>query len=119
MLYVLLLLIDLADIPIIASWVHNDGAWYASPSTTDNATVLASFATFIVDLSNSSLERFLALYPLSDFETRVQPGEQATPQYYRAAQINRDVWFTCPVLDFTWQYVKRGGPGSANVRLMS
>lgn len=30
-------------------------------------------------------------------------------EYYRAAQINRDICFTCPVLDFAWQYVKNGG----------
>jgi hypothetical protein len=30
-------------------------------------------------------------------------------EYYRAGQINRDIWFICPVLDFAWQYVKNGG----------
>ena len=23
--------------------------------------------------------------------------------------MNRDIWFTCPVIDFTWQYTRHGG----------
>lgn len=38
-----------------------------------------------------------------------------SPQYYRAAQLNRDFWFTCPVLDFAWQYRKQSS--SAEARL--
>ena len=102
------------DIPIIASWVANDIAWYASPSTVDDASVLASFSTFIVGLSKATLEKFLSFYPVSDFEHEVQPDDIVTAQYYRAARINRDVWFTCPVIDFTWQHAKEG---STNTRL--
>ncbi|KAL6720891.1 hypothetical protein ACLMJK_002816 [Lecanora helva] len=101
-------------IPIIASWVANDGAWYAQPSLTDDASVLASFQTFILGLSKASLDRILSLYPLSDFTHLVRPNEEATAQYYRAAQISRDLWFTCPVIDFTWQYKRYG---TSNVRL--
>jgi len=104
-----------SGIPIIGSWVANDGAWYAQPTIKDDASVLASFQTFILGLSQSSLQRILALYPVSDFTHLVRPSEQATAQYYRAAQINRDLWFTCPVIDFTWQYTRFGG--SNNIRL--
>lgn len=76
--------------------------------------MLATFQTYILGLSKSSLQRILTLYPLSDFESLVRPGEDATAQYYRAAQINRDICFTCPVIDFTWQYTRHGAP---NIRL--
>lgn len=76
--------------------------------------MLATFQTYILGLSKSSLQRILTLYPLSDFETLVRPDVDATAQYYRAAQINRDIWFTCPVIDFTWQYTRHGAP---NIRL--
>lgn len=33
-------------------------------------------------------------------------GLSVSPQYYRAAQLNRELWFTCPVLDFAWKYGK-------------
>lgn len=93
-----------ADIPMIASWVTNDGAWYAQPTVTSDAAVLASFEQYIVGLSTPSLERLLSLYPESDFKFLVRPGERATSQYYRAAQMNRDIWFTCPVIDFSYRY---------------
>ena len=52
----------------------------------------------------------------------VPAGSGLSPQYYRAAQINRDMWFTCPVIDFTWHYARQhGGRGPslppAEVRL--
>ena len=96
-------------IPIIGSWVANDGAWYAQPSTSDDESVLASFQTFVLGLSQRSLDQILSLYPPSDFAHLVRPSDRVTAQYYRAAQINRDLWFTCPVIDFTWQYTRYGG----------
>ena len=92
------------DIPLIASWVTNDGAWYAQPTITSDASVVASFQKYVIGLSPSSLDRLLALYPQSDFTHLVHPGEKATSQYYRAAQMNRDIWFSCPVLEFTYRY---------------
>ena len=105
-----------AGIPLIGSWSTNDGAWYAQPSITEDAEVLASFETFILGFSKASLQRILALYPLADFQRLVRPNESATAQYYRAAQMNRDLWFTCPVIDFTWQYARHG---ASKVRLFN
>lgn len=73
---------------------------------TTDASVLGSIQKFVLGLSQSSSQRLLSLYPVADFTRLVREGEQATVQYYRAAQINRDILFTCPVIDFTWQYAK-------------
>ncbi|KAJ5280742.1 alpha/beta-hydrolase [Penicillium angulare] len=101
-------------IPIIISWVTNDGAWYAPPSTASDEDVLNSFGLWIYNLSKETNAKLLELYPVSAFEHMAGPGveDSVSPQYYRAAQMNRDIWFTCPVLDFAWQYVKRGGVGA-------
>ena len=106
-------------VPVIASWVTNDGAWYASPTTASDDEVLGSFGLWLFNLSQDTKSKLLELYPLSDFEHMVRPGydHPISAQYYRAAQLNRDIWFTCPVLDFAWQYVKKGGPKSSNFRL--
>ncbi|KAJ5173918.1 Carboxylesterase type B [Penicillium coprophilum] len=106
-------------IPLIASWVTNDGAWYALPTTATDDEVLGSFGLWLHKLSTPTKEKLLHLYPLEDFEHMIRPEHegQLSPQYYRAAQLNRDIWFTCPVLDFTWQYVKNGGVGASQVRL--
>lgn len=94
----------ITDIPLIASCTTNDGAWYAQPTTKSDASVLASFQQYVLGLSPASFETLLALYPESDFSHLVRPGKKATSQYYRAAQMNRDILFTCPVIDFAYHY---------------
>ncbi|KAI9368166.1 Alpha/Beta hydrolase protein [Aspergillus egyptiacus] len=105
-------------IPLIASWVTNDGAWYAAPTTATDDEVLRSFGLWL-QLSEPTKKNLLQLYPLEGFQHMVKPEHEGriSPQYYRAAQMNRDIWFTCPVLDFTWQYVKTGGTDASQVRL--
>lgn len=100
------------DIPVVASWVTNDGAWYAPPTTATDDDVLSSFTLWLT-LSPSTNRKLLELYPVWDFE-QVAQGQGVSPQYYRAAQINRDLWFACPVLDFAWQY---GRHNAHNIRL--
>jgi carboxylesterase type B len=106
-------------IPIIASWTTNDGAWYPPPTTSTDEEVLASFTLWLIGLSEATKQRLLELYPLEDFENMVRPDYDGdiSPQYYRAAQLSRDLWFTCPVLDFAWQYLKHGGVETSQVRL--
>ena len=109
-------------IPIIASWVANEGAWYAAPTTSTDDEVLASFGLWLTGLTELTKRKLLELYPVDDFAAMVRPDYDGpmpvSPQYYRAAQINRDFWFTCPALDFTWQYIRNGGVGaSSKVRL--
>ncbi|KAL4779979.1 Alpha/Beta hydrolase protein [Aspergillus varians] len=106
-------------IRLVASWVANDGAWYAPPSTSTDEGVLGSFGLWLHNLSESTKKKLLELYPLNDFVhmVRAEHDGPISPQYYRAAQMNRDIWFTCPVLDFTWQYVQHGGVDASQVRL--
>ncbi|KAK1146370.1 hypothetical protein N8T08_003157 [Aspergillus melleus] len=106
-------------IPVISSWVTNDGAWYASPLTSTDEDVLGSFGLWLFNLSNSTKQRLLELYPSENFEhmARNESDGPVSAQYYRAAQMNRDIWFTCPVLDFAWQYVKNGGVEPSQVRV--
>lgn len=106
-------------IPIITSWVTNDGAWYASPATATDEEVLATLSPWLFNHSPSTKAKLLQLYPLADFASMVRPDYDGpiSPQYYRAAQINRDLWFTCPVIDFAWQYAKHGNENSSHIWL--
>ncbi|KAK6199659.1 hypothetical protein LQW54_010043 [Pestalotiopsis sp. IQ-011] len=79
--------------------------------------VLSSFGLWLTELSDTTKQRLLELYPLEDLQSMVQENEPISPQYYRAAQLNRDLWFTYPVLDFSWQYVKHGGVKPSQVHL--
>ena len=96
------------NIPIIGSWTTNDGAWYVPRDLADDDSVIATISGVVLGLSNPSKSRLLALYPASDFEHLVRPDESATVHYYQAAQMHRDFRYTCPVIDFTWQYARSG-----------
>ena len=76
--------------------------------------VRASLRQFIRELSSQSIEKLLALYQPHEFEHLINPSLPATTQYYRAAQIHRDLWFTCPALDFTHHYNNQRGVGSSS-----
>ncbi|KAI0837780.1 alpha/beta-hydrolase [Hypoxylon sp. FL0890] len=106
-------------VPAIASWVSNEGAWYASPTTSTDEEVLGTFGLWLTGHSEATKAKLLELYPLKDFEGMVRSDYDGpiSAQYYRAAQMNKDLWFTCPVLDFAWQYVKNGGAAASQMRL--
>ncbi|KAI1384570.1 lipase [Hypoxylon trugodes] len=106
-------------IPIIASWVSNDGAWYAAPTISTDQEVLDTFGLWLYALSEPTKARLLELYPIEDFEgmVRLDYDGSISPQYYRAAQLNRDLWFTCPILEFAWQYVRNGGVEKSHMHL--
>nr|AIF75063.1 carboxylesterase [Daldinia eschscholtzii] len=106
-------------IPVIASWVSNEGAWFAPPTTSTDEDVLNSFGLWLTGHSKSTKSKLLELYPIEDFEGMVRPdsGGPISPQYYRAAQIVKDLLFSCPVLDFAWQYVKNGGAEVLQMRI--
>ncbi|CAD6568064.1 MAG: hypothetical protein CYPHOPRED_002311 [Cyphobasidiales sp. Tagirdzhanova-0007] len=102
------------DVPLIAAWVRNDGSWYAPPTIDNDEAIVQSITAFVSGLSKKSLDRFLELYPASDFEHLVTTEPMVTSHYWRAAQIHRDLWFACPTIDFTWQYARHS---SAVIRL--
>ncbi|KAI0014604.1 lipase [Xylariomycetidae sp. FL0641] len=103
---------------ILGSWDANDGAWYASPATaSDDDGVLATVGRWLPGLSPATRRQLLALYPPSDFVRYGGGGHGLSPQYHRAAQLSRDLWFACPVVDMAWQYARRGGD-RGQVRLL-
>ena len=67
-----------------------------------------------MNFTQPTLSRFLSHYPRDPFIHLSPPSSPVSVDYYRAAQINRDMWFTCPVIDFTWHFHKHG---QTNVRV--
>ncbi|OJJ95310.1 hypothetical protein ASPACDRAFT_55331 [Aspergillus aculeatus ATCC 16872] len=103
------------NIPIVASWVIDDGAWYASPQTATDEDVLGSFGLWLHGLFQSTKEKLLRLYPVEYFNHMVRPNYHSgmSPQYFLTAQMSRDIWFACPVLDLSWQYAQTGGSNAS------
>jgi len=92
-------------IPLIASYATNDGAWYAPSSLESDKDVITTFARRMHNLSPKSIKKLMELYSQEEFEHMVTPeqrGKSMSAQYYRAAQMNRDLLFVCPVIDFAF-----------------
>ncbi|KAF2207847.1 hypothetical protein CERZMDRAFT_115003 [Cercospora zeae-maydis SCOH1-5] len=92
----------LASIDLIVGWTQNDPTEYLVESLDDNATARSFMEACLPALSSSNVDLALSLYPLSDFQDRHAPdGSIAiTAENYRAAQIWRDVLFTCSAVHF-------------------
>ena len=92
------------NIPIIQGWNENDGSLYTPAYITDEAGVLGFLKALGPGLTNASLHTALQLYPVTDFVA----SATKSAQWFRAAQLIRDIVFTCPAIRFAEATVKRG-----------
>jgi carboxylesterase type B len=76
--------------PVIIGWTNNDATLF----TPSNLTTEEFLSVFYPDLNQTSIERILDLYPTNDFVANIDAGLSA--EFYRSAQIFRDILFVCP-----------------------
>ena len=96
---------------IMGSWNTDDGTRHVPLTVSTDADVFATLHPFLPSVSNATQSELLKLYPISDVEQLHRRGieDLVSPQYHRAARINRDLRVTCPLLDFTFHYAKQCG----------
>jgi carboxylesterase type B len=89
------------NIDLISGWCENDGSLFvtATVNLTTDKELLSYFKSTYPGLTKLSLQQMLLLYPVSSFSSDVTGTP--TSQYFRAAQIDRDIHFTCPALLMT------------------
>lgn len=89
---------------MILGWNEDDGSLFV-PTTnfTTESAVIAYVRTEWPGLTNKNITEILNLYPSSDFQSMVE-----SPQFFRAARVFRDIKFTCPQIDFSYQVAKHG-----------
>ncbi|KAL0566420.1 hypothetical protein V5O48_015598 [Marasmius crinis-equi] len=92
-------------VPVIIGWTAQDATFFthfdiATPSDTRDFIHL-----FFPDLTNTTLSTLLSLYPSSDFAP--DPAANLTTEFYRSAQIFRDILFTCPSFLFGHAMAKK------------
>lgn len=97
------------DIPLLLTSTTNDGAWFAPPNLPNPSSALKTLLNPLPYLSPSSIKKLEILYPETEFSHLAT--QNVTASYHVAAQVNRDVWFTCPVLDFAQKYHSRHAAG--------
>ncbi|KAJ8092660.1 hypothetical protein PM082_006988 [Marasmius tenuissimus] len=92
-------------IPVIVGWTDRDAAPFthsdiASPSDTRNFIHL-----FFPGLTDNTLTTLLSLYPNTNFAPA--PAANLSTEFYRAAEIFRDIIFTCPSFLFGYAMAQK------------
>lgn len=82
------------QIPFIAGWTKDDAAPFTSTEIKTAADTLAYISNIYTALKPTTLTSILALYPVSDFVAN--PTAALSAEFYRTAQIFRDILLTCP-----------------------
>ena len=84
--------------PLIIGWEENDGTLFINPTISTPANTKAFVTLYFPYLTSSTLSTLLDLYPSTDFEANVAASRSA--EFYRSAEIVRDILFVCPSLLF-------------------
>lgn len=85
---------NFTHMPVIAGWTKDDAAPFTSTSITLPNETRAMFEEYYTGLSSTTLDTLLSLYPVSDFAANEEAG--LSQEFYRSAQIFRDILLTCP-----------------------
>ncbi|CAK1362508.1 unnamed protein product [Cercospora beticola] len=89
----------MADVALILGWTAQDGVPFA---TGNNITAQEFMRHYLPALEPPTVDKVLELYPASDFRPSYRPNGtiSLSVEDYRAAQVMRDVAFTCSAVDF-------------------
>ncbi|QDS72822.1 hypothetical protein FKW77_006783 [Venturia effusa] len=82
------------QIPFIAGWTKDDAAPFTKTSIQTANDTLAFISNIYTALTPATLTALLDLYPVTDFTANPTAGLSA--EFYRSAQIFRDILLTCP-----------------------
>ncbi|ESZ90678.1 hypothetical protein SBOR_8940 [Sclerotinia borealis F-4128] len=88
-----------AKVPLMAGWMEDDATFFTF-TTIETATDTKDFISlYYKDLNTTTLTDLLDLYPISEFPAN--PSANLSAEFYRSAQILRDILLTCPSVIFT------------------
>ncbi|CAG8979245.1 hypothetical protein HYALB_00013313, partial [Hymenoscyphus albidus] len=83
-------------IPLMAGWVEDDATLFTEFSVQTPNDTQAYIRTIFPFLHETTLLNLLSLYPVSEFPAN--PDASLSAEFYRTAQIFRDVLFVCPAV---------------------
>ena len=95
-----------SNVSLIQGWNHNDGSIFTSTAITNETAVLEFIHFEWNGISTPSLTQLLAQYPITDFAPL--PASNTSAYFFQAAQIFRDLTFTCPAIRFAQATARKG-----------
>lgn len=85
---------NFTQVPFIAGWTKDDAAPFTNITIQTAADTSAFISNMYTALTPDTLSTLLSLYPVSDFTAN--PTANLSAEFYRSAEIFRDVLLTCP-----------------------
>lgn len=90
---------------MMTGWMENDATLFTNPAITTANDTRAFFELYYTGLNSSILTSLLDLYPVSDFSDNEAANLSA--EFYRSAEIFRDILLTCPSIYFASAMAKK------------
>ncbi|MCJ1392193.1 hypothetical protein MMC18_005060 [Xylographa bjoerkii] len=94
------------NVSLIQGWNHDDGSIFTQMNISNEAAVQEFIQSQWNHISTSSLAQLLAQYPITEFAPL--PASNTSAYYFQAAQIFRDITFTCPGFRFAQATAEKG-----------
>lgn len=87
-----------ARMPVVVGWTRDDAALFTPGGIETDGDSREFVGSYYPFLSEANLETLMGLYPVSDFAADAAANLSA--EFYRSAEIFRDVLLTCPSFYF-------------------
>ncbi|OJJ42619.1 hypothetical protein ASPZODRAFT_20388 [Penicilliopsis zonata CBS 506.65] len=102
------------NIDILSGWTENDGSLWTSTDLAYDLDVADFFAASYPGLTNATIQKAMALHPLSQFANNTTLDPAISAQYFRASQMQRDLMMTCVSLLTVQTNTEYGGDKVSN-----
>lgn len=87
-----------ANVTTMVLWCDNDMQYFTPSDLVTSEQVYTFLKGYLPGFTNESAQQMLDLYPSSDFQD--DPSANHTREFYRAAQMFRDIIMTCQPINF-------------------
>ncbi|TGO87540.1 hypothetical protein BPOR_0220g00180 [Botrytis porri] len=94
-----------ARLPIVGGWMEDDATLFTT-TTIESANDTRDFLSNIYTAVNTTtFDELLDLYPVSEFQA--DPSANLSSEFYRCAQVFRDILLACPTVLFSQAMAKK------------
>ncbi|KAI1202286.1 putative lipase [Nemania serpens] len=95
-----------ANVTTMIGWCEDDLDVYTDTTISTDKQVHDFIQAYVPTMTNANVNKLLSLYPISEFK----PNKAAnlSSQFYRAAQIFRDILMVCQPLSYAENIARRG-----------
>jgi carboxylesterase type B len=104
-------------IPFMAGWMENDATLFTHTNIATANDTRVFFEVYYPNVTSSTLTSLLDLYPVTDFSANTTANLSA--EFYRSAEIFRDILLTCPSFYFGAAMAKKYNTSEPPVYLYS